>query len=90
MQLIRATQSISLNIAEGAGEHSPADKARFYRIARRSAYECEAALDLLSMLPSYTRSSVAEARGLLAEIAALLTTMIRNLAPPPRPHPPLN
>ena len=36
-QLRRAVASIPLNIAEGAGEFAPADKARFYRMARRSA-----------------------------------------------------
>src|SRR5690349_9459074 len=36
-QLRRASLSIQANIAEGAGEFSPADKARFYRMALRSA-----------------------------------------------------
>jgi hypothetical protein len=36
-QLDRAGTSIVFNIAEGAGEFSAADKARFYRMARRSA-----------------------------------------------------
>ena len=36
-QLRRAATSIVLNIAEGAGEFSPKDKARFYRMAKRSA-----------------------------------------------------
>ena len=36
-QLRRACTSIVLNIAEGAGEFSTDEKARFYRMARRSA-----------------------------------------------------
>jgi four helix bundle protein len=39
-QLRRAANSIALNIAEGAGEFVPAEKARFYRMAKRSATEC--------------------------------------------------
>ncbi len=45
-QLRRASTSIALNIAEGAGEFAPREKARFYRIARRSAVECAAILDV--------------------------------------------
>ena len=36
-QLDRASVSVALNIAEGAGEFARKEKARFYRIARRSA-----------------------------------------------------
>jgi four helix bundle protein len=39
-QLRRAANSIALNIAEGAGEFVPGEKARFYRMAKRSATEC--------------------------------------------------
>jgi four helix bundle protein len=46
-QLERASVSIVLNIAEGAGRRSPQDKARSYSIARGSATECAAILDLL-------------------------------------------
>ena len=46
-QLDRAATSIVLDIAEGAGEFSPRDKRRFYRMARRSATECAAVLDIL-------------------------------------------
>ena len=46
-QLLRAATSISLNIAEGAGEYSRAEKKRFYRMAKRSASESTAALDVL-------------------------------------------
>ena len=44
-QLRRAATSISLNVAEGAGEFSPREKVRFYRMAERSATECAAILD---------------------------------------------
>lgn len=46
-QLRRASTSIVLNLAEGANEFSAADKARFYRMARRSAGECLAILDII-------------------------------------------
>jgi four helix bundle protein len=46
-QLDRASVSIVLNVAEGAGRFSPADKARFYAIARGSATECAAIVDVM-------------------------------------------
>ena len=46
-QLRRASTSICLNIAEGSGELSRKEKARFYRIAKRSATECAAIIDIL-------------------------------------------
>jgi len=45
-QLDRAATSIVLNVAEGAGEFSPDEKCRFYRIARRSATEAGAILHI--------------------------------------------
>lgn len=49
-QLRRASTSIAFNVAEGAGEFAPREKARFYRIARRSAVECAAILDVAARL----------------------------------------
>ena len=45
-QLDRAAASIPLNIAEGAGEFAGREKARFYRIARRSATERTTAVQI--------------------------------------------
>lgn len=78
-QLQRAALSIGANIAEGAGEFSPKEKARFYRMARRSAIECAS---LLETFPRYSRASVADidrARGELKQIVSLLIRLIRNI-----------
>jgi four helix bundle protein len=49
-QLTRASTSIVLNLAEGAGKHSKADKRRYYLSARGSATESAALLDVLLRL----------------------------------------
>lgn len=46
-QWLRASQSISLNIAEGNGKTAEADRRRYFEIARGSALECAAIQDVL-------------------------------------------
>ena len=46
-QWLRASQSIPLNIAEGNGKTSAADRGRSFEIARGSALECAAIQDVL-------------------------------------------
>ena len=46
-QLRRASVSMVINIAEGTGRFTSKDKRNFYTIARGSAYECVALLDIL-------------------------------------------
>jgi four helix bundle protein len=46
--LDRASTSIALNLAEGNGKHTSSDRCGFFDIARGSALECAAALDLLA------------------------------------------
>lgn len=78
-QLRRAASSISLNIAEGAGEFAAADKARFYRIARRSGTESAAILDLARVFALTTPDLLDRARLLLLRITAMLTAMVLKL-----------
>ena len=78
-QLDRASVSIVLNIAEGSGRFTPAEKAHFYLIARGSAMECLAALSLL-----HARSLVApgihrRSRSLLTRIIAMLTRLAATM-----------
>jgi four helix bundle protein len=77
-QLLRASSSVCLNIAEGSGEFSRAEKCRFYRIARRSACESLAAVDLLMINSRKDRTELARSARKMQEVVALLTTMIRS------------
>jgi four helix bundle protein len=78
-QLRRAASSIAFNIAEGAGEFAPADKARFYRMARRSATESAAILDGCRVL-SLTTDESPTGRAVLLRIVAMLTAMVVKLS----------
>ena len=78
-QLQRAATSVPLDIAEGAGEFVPAEKARFYPMARRSATESAAALDVCRRLGLVEDERYLTGRDLLLEVVAMLVRMIRNL-----------
>ena len=77
-QLQRAATSIPRNIAEGAGEYSGAEKARFYRIARRSATECAAILDVAQRLRLVEDERYEAGRGLLLRVVSMLVKIARH------------
>jgi four helix bundle protein len=80
-QLQRAALSIVLNIAEGAGKFSPADKAVFHTRARASATECAAVLDVCRKLKLI--ASVDENKAMLDRISQMLTKLIKSRRPVP-------
>ena len=77
-QLERAATSVLLNIAEGAGEFAGNEKARIYRIARRSATECAAILDVCRARKLVAGPRLDVGHDLLVRIVAMLTRMILN------------
>ena len=77
-QLDRAATSVLLNIAEGAGEFSLADKQRFYRMARRSATESAAVLDIIKRRGHAPREMLDLARDLLLRIVSMLIRMTHS------------
>jgi len=79
-QLDRASISIVLNIAEGCGRRSPADKSRFYAMARGSATECAAIVDLLAARGIVDGRSHRRARSLLVRVVQMLTQLIARMA----------
>ena len=70
-QLKRAALSIMLNTCEGAGEFSPAEKARFFRMALRSATESAALIKLFEH-----DLGEREAVTLLLRLVAMLTALV--------------
>jgi four helix bundle protein len=76
-QLERAAMSVPLNIAEGCGKPSPAHRARFHGIARGSAMECAALLDVCCLMGHATAEQRDAAKVLLSRIVAMLTKMCR-------------
>ena len=76
-QLQRAGSSVTLNIAEGAGEFSVNEKIRFYRMARRFATECAGILDICMRLNLVDANTNLKSRGWLLRIVSMLTKMAR-------------
>ena len=77
-QLQRAALSIVLNIAEGAGKFSSADKAAFYLRARGSVTESAAVFDVCVVLKLVNEATAEENKTLLARIGQMLTKLIKT------------
>jgi four helix bundle protein len=66
-----------LNIAEGAGKPTEKDRSRFHAIARGSAMECGAILDVMRLQALADVETSGEAKLLLVRLVAMLSKMCR-------------
>jgi four helix bundle protein len=74
-QLERASLGVVLNIAEGAGRRSSPDKRRFYEMARGSATESAAIVDVLRLRALAPPAACCEARLLVVRIVQMLSRL---------------
>jgi four helix bundle protein len=72
-QLRRAASSVALNFSEGYGKSTPADQRRYFRIARGSAYEVAAALDVGLGFGAVSPTHHQHGKELCDHLAAMLT-----------------
>lgn len=78
-QLRRAALSVPLNIAEGTSRFSKADKRNFYIIARGSAFECVAIIDILKDNQKITVEIFSDLYKKAEELSRILFAMIKGL-----------
>lgn len=74
-QLRRSSLSIPLNIAEGSGKSTPAERMRFYEIARASALESSAIVNCCLLLKLTDHHLLASARALALRIVQMLSKL---------------
>lgn len=77
-QFTRASLSIVLNLAEGAGKHSKLDKRRYYVTARGAATESAALLDVCQRLKLLDEAGHREAKGMLVRIVSMLIKLAQS------------
>jgi four helix bundle protein len=78
--LERASLSVVLNVAEGAGRRTPAQKVQFYDVAMGSATECLGAIAVIGSLKLARADRLAEARGLIERVIMMLHRLIARHA----------
>jgi four helix bundle protein len=79
-QLDRASTRLPLNVAEGNGKLSTSDRARFLEIARGSALECAACLDILAIRKLVTAERIIPAKEQLVGIVKMLMGMLKRFS----------
>ena len=72
-QLRRAASSITLNFSEGFGKGTAREQARYFRIARGSAYEVSATLDVANCFKVINQDHLVQGKDICDHLAAMLT-----------------
>lgn len=80
-QLDRARTSVALNIPEGNGKFTPADRCRFFDISRGSALESAGCRDLIFIKKIISEGELEEGKTILKGIVSMLIGLIRNNSP---------
>ena len=78
-QIKWASISIPLNIGESAGKRNRANSRKYFGIAKGSAMECAAALDVCSVLEIVIEKEKIESKQLLHRIVAMLTKLSHSI-----------
>lgn len=74
-QLKRSSLSVPLNIAEGSGKASAAERRRFFEIARCSALECSAIINCAQTLKLADAKLIENNRALILRIVKMLSKL---------------
>src|SRR5690242_16010637 len=78
--LEEASTSIVLNIAEGNGKRSLADRMRFLDVARGSALECAGCLDVLVIRRKLEAEVANSGKATLVRIVSTITKLVERLS----------
>ena len=77
-EALRSAKSACLNVAEGAGRVTRADKARAYAIARAEGVEAAAAVEIAALCGDAPEAAAREVLRLADRLYALLTPLARG------------
>jgi len=81
-QLTRASTSVVLNLAEGAGKLSKADKRRYYLTARGSATESAALLDVCLRLRLLAEAEYRTGKAMIVRVVSMLIKLAMSFEEP--------
>jgi len=77
--LDESSTSVALNMAEGNGKRSIADRVRYLEIARGSALEYAACLDVLVVRKKLSSDTALAGKTMLVRVVSMLTKLIERL-----------